>query len=282
MKAALYARFSTDNQRDASVEDQFRRCAKLAEQEGFDIVARFEDKGISGGTTERPGYQMLLAGARAHGFDIIVAEDVSRLWRNRAEFGPRSAELEDLGIQLVTCSGDDTRREGWGLILGIKQAIAENYRKDVSFKTKRGLEGKALAGGRTGGRCFGYGTRPDGSWGILEGEAATVRWIYGAALQGHSLRAIASALNLDRTPAPRGGQWGWSTVKAILTNARYTGAVIYGQTEVRLSARDSKRKTRLKRDPLVTRQDDSLIIVNPNEFDRVQAHLSIRPKAARV
>ena len=102
MKAAIYARFSTDRQRDASIDDQFRECARVAKAAGLEIVGRFEDKGISAGTATRPGYQALLAGARQREFEVIVTEDISRLWRNRAEFGPRSAELEDLGINCLT------------------------------------------------------------------------------------------------------------------------------------------------------------------------------------
>ncbi len=123
MKAALYARFSTDKQRDASIDDQFRECERVAKSAGLDVVARFEDRGISGGTHTRPGYQALLTAARAHAFDVMVVEDISRLWRNRAEFGPRSAELEDLGVHCLTCVGDDTRRDGWGLVIQIKQAV---------------------------------------------------------------------------------------------------------------------------------------------------------------
>jgi len=125
MKAAIYARYSTDKQRDASIDDQFRACDRVARTAGFDVVARFEDKGISGGTADRPGYQALLSATRRREFSVIVVEDISRLWRNRAEFGPRSAEFEDFGVHCVTAVGDDTRRDGWGLIIQIKQAVAE-------------------------------------------------------------------------------------------------------------------------------------------------------------
>ena len=102
-RAALYARFSTDKQRDASIQDQFRECERVASAAGLKVVARFEDKGISGGTAQRPGYQAMLAAARNHEFDVIVCEDISRLWRNRGEFGSRSVELEDLGVHCLTC-----------------------------------------------------------------------------------------------------------------------------------------------------------------------------------
>jgi hypothetical protein len=63
---------------------------------------------------------------------MIITEDVSRLWRNRAEFGQRSCELEDLGIHWLSCVGDDTRRDGWGLTVTIKQAMGEHARREAS------------------------------------------------------------------------------------------------------------------------------------------------------
>src|SRR5882762_11785229 len=125
MRAALYARFSTEQQRGESIDDQFRQCERTALAQGFDVVARFSDASISGGTAERPGYQALLSAARRGDFSVIVAEDISRLWRSRAEYGPRSAELEDLGVHLVTAVGDDTRRDGYGLMISIKAAMAD-------------------------------------------------------------------------------------------------------------------------------------------------------------
>src|SRR5262249_14988045 len=98
MKAALYARFSTDKQSEASIDDQFRVCERIAEREGFRIVARFSDAAVSGGTADRPGYQRLLRAARSHEIDVIVAEDSSRLWRELSEQWRALKELQDLGI----------------------------------------------------------------------------------------------------------------------------------------------------------------------------------------
>lgn len=269
MRAALYARFSTDQQREASINDQFRACDRTAASNALDVVGRFEDRGISGGTAERPGYQALLRAARNGEFDVVIAEDISRLWRSMAEFGPRSAELSDLGVHLVTVVGDDTRRDGYGLVLGIKQAIAEHQRREISYRTRRGLEGLALAGKSTGGRCYGY---RDGK--IDESEADVVRDIFRWRAKGRSLGLIVAALSLlssgegTDTPAPRGGAWRRSTVAAILANRRYTGAIIWGATESKGGARDSRLKRRVMRsgDPLVARQDESQRIISDELF----------------
>ena len=252
MRAALYARFSTENQREESLEDQFRACERVAAAQGFTVVAKLSDAGISGGTSERPGYQSLLSAARRGEFEVIVAEDLSRLWRSRAEFGPRSAELEDLGIALVTCTGDDTRRDGYGLILSIKSAMAEHQRREISYRTRRGMEGLALAGKSTGGKCYGYGS-PE--------EAAVVVDIYRQAALGARPAAIAQALNSQGVPGPRGPTWSLNAVKRVLSNARYAGRLEWGKTETKGGAQNSRLRRHVARPggPLVQRSIPPLV-----------------------
>jgi site-specific DNA recombinase len=270
-RAALYARFSTEKQNEASIADQFRACERVAVGGGLQVVARFEDRGISGGTSDRPGYQALLAGGRSASFDVIVVEDISRLWRNRSDYGQASAELEDRGVHLLTCVGDDTRRDGYGLVLGIKQAIAEHARREISYRTRRGLEGLALAGKSTGGRCYGYA----GINAVHKPQAAVVRDIFCRAAAGESAKRIAANLT---APAPRGLIWRPSTVDAILRNVRYTGAVIWGATEGRASAANSRHKRRTVREegPVVERFDAALQIVPPELFEKVQKERACR------
>ena len=93
MRAAIYARYSTEQQSANSIDDQIRVCERLAERHGCTVVERFSDAAISGGTSERPAYQAMLTAARRREFDVIVAEDTSRLWRNMAEQAPRLASV---------------------------------------------------------------------------------------------------------------------------------------------------------------------------------------------
>jgi DNA invertase Pin-like site-specific DNA recombinase len=253
MRAAIYARYSSDLQSESSNEDQFRICERLASQQGLTVVSRFSDAGISGGTTERSGYQALLVAARAKAFDVLVVEDISRLWRSRAEYGPRSAELEDLGLHMVTDSGDDTRRDGWGLMLGIKSAMAEQYRKEVSYRTRRGLEGRALAGLSVGGKCYGY----------APGEVDVVRRIYAMAAAGARPGAIAQTLNWEGVPGPRGPRWSLNAVKRVTRNPRYKGDISWGRTQLSGGARDSRSKRPVERagGPLVRRVDPEAQLV---------------------
>jgi site-specific DNA recombinase len=260
MKAALYGRYSTDKQSEASIDDQMRVCERIAERHGFGVTSRFFDRAISGGTTSRPGYQKLLAAARRGEFDVIVAEDTSRLWRNLAEQSPRLAELSDLGIAVVT-HDLDTRVESSGFTGAIFGAAAEHYRKEIGRRTRRGLEGLARNAKPTGGRAFGYISATSGSSGQLEVDllqAAVVRRIFSDFAEGLSAKAIAAALNRERVPPP-GASWkrtsksrGWvvSAINGnparglgILNNSLYCGTVIWNRFRwVRSAADSSKRK----------------------------------------
>jgi site-specific DNA recombinase len=302
MKAALYARYSTDKQRDASIDDQFRECDRVARAAGFDVVARFEDKSMSGGTADRPGYQELLSAARRKQFSVIVVEDISRLWRNRAEFGPRSAEFEDLGVHCVTAVGDDTRRDGWGLVIQIKQAVAEHARREASYRTRRGLEGKAIKGESAGGRAYGYmpaSQSPTGKVEIIETEAAVVRRIFDLYSTGCSSRTIAERLNAENIPSPgaawkrtdtgahakRRGKWVGSAISGdrrrgygILNNERYIGRLNWGRLQWKRGAANSRKRTAIAADPasLVIREEPRLQIISDELWQRVKMRQSAR------
>ena len=219
MKAAIYARYSTDKQSDSSIDDQLRECRKIVERHEFNVVAEFSDKALSGGTANRPDYQNMLVAARAGQFDVIVAEDMSRLWRNLAEQAPRLAELQDLGIYVVTYDLD-SRQDSAGILGAINGAMSENYRREIGRRTRRGLEGLAQAKKPTGGRPYGYiaATDPPSDEREIDPEQALiVVRIFQMYADGMSPRAIAEQLNVERVPSP-GSYWNRKTRRMIRTS----------------------------------------------------------------
>ncbi len=291
MKAAIYARYSTAMQSEQSIADQLRVCTRLAERHGFGVVAEFGDAAISGGTTARPSYQRMLAAARRREFDVIVAEDTSRLWRNLSEQAPRIAELRDLGVHVVT-HDLDTRQESAAVLGAVLGAMGETYRQEIGRRTRRGLEGRARAGKSAGGRAYGYTPGAQSGTGQVEvdpEQAAVVRRIFELYRDGNSARAIAETLNAERVPSP-GATWnrterrraGWlSTAIAgdvtrgtgILNNAMYRGVVIWNRHRWIRSATDSKRR-RCVQNPeseWITHTDPRLRIVPEELWEAAKA-----------
>jgi site-specific DNA recombinase len=297
MKAALYARYSTELQSAASIEDQFRVCARLADRQGFTVVARFDDAAISGGTSQRPGYQALLAAARTHDYDVIIAEDTSRLWRQLPEQWRAVAELTDLGVHIVT-QDIDTRSENFKLLLSVHGAMADVYRDQIGYRTRRGLEGRARAGKAAGGRAYGYlpaAQSPTAQIEIHSEQADTVRRIFQRYADVKSPRWIAAELNRLGVPSP-GASWNRTSVRlnskrrhgwvptaihgdhkrgtGILNNRTYVGEVVWGRSKWTRSAADSKVRRWhhvTDQEQIVRRQDERLRIVPDELWQRVKA-----------
>ena len=82
MRTVIYARYSSDQQRDASIEDQLRVCSPRAEREGWTVVGTFADHAISGSTNQRPEFQRLTEGLRSQHVDLVMAESLDRFSRD--------------------------------------------------------------------------------------------------------------------------------------------------------------------------------------------------------
>jgi site-specific DNA recombinase len=290
MKAAIYARYSTDKQSESSIDDQLRECRKLAKRHEFNVVAKFSDKALSGGTANRPDYQNMLVAARSGQFDVIVAEDTSRLWRNMAEQAVRLAEFQDLGVKVVTYDLD-TRQESAGILGAVNGAMSEHYRREIGRRTRRGLEGLAQSKKPTGGRSYGYIAATDSSSDEREidpEQALVVVRIFQMYADGMSPRAIAEQLNVEQVPSP-GSHWnrktrrnsGWAMSgiagdpkrgTGILNNELYIGRVIWGRSRWRRSARDSSKRTcqQNPREQWTIYEEERLRIIEQTLWDRVR------------
>jgi site-specific DNA recombinase len=261
------------------------------------VVARFSDAAVSGGTSSRPGYQALLCAARRREVDVIVAEDSSRLWRELAEQWRALKELQDLGVHVVG-HGLDTRREESKILLAVSGAMAEAYRDEIARRTRRGLEGRAIAGKPTGGRAYGYIAARDCASGQLEidaNEAAIVRRIFELYADGTCPRSIAATLNAESTPSPgarwnrtvrrRDRKWLASAIHGdvnrgtgILNNRLYIGVVLWGRSEWKRSAADSsKRRHRMLATGSTNETTAERLRIVPQElWERVKARQAQR------
>lgn len=244
MTAAIYARFSTDKQSEASIADQFRVCEVRAAAEGVAVTARHGDNGISGSTpvAQRPGGRALLADALAGRITVVLVESLDRISRDQVELERTVRRLEHRGIRIIGVSdGYDSTAASRKVVRAVRGIVAELYLDDLRAKTHRGLAGKAAAGYSAGGRSYGYRSEPDGRGFRLvvdEGRAEWVRWIFARYADGWSAQRIAHELNVRQVPAPRSGSWAASCLygsakqgTGLLNNELYIGRVIWNRRQ---------------------------------------------------
>jgi DNA invertase Pin-like site-specific DNA recombinase len=152
LRAIVYARYSSDHQRDASIEDQIRECRAFIERQGWDYQHAYVDRALSGASTVRPGYQLMLEGARERQFDVAVAEALDRFSRDQEDIAALCKRLRFAGISLVTLADGEIT----DLHVGLKGTMNALYLKDLADKTRRGLRGRVEAGSSGGGISYGY------------------------------------------------------------------------------------------------------------------------------
>lgn len=134
MRAVIYARYSSENQREASIEDHLEVCRRYVERQGWKLTGTYEDAAISGASRFRPGFTRLLADAETRRFDVVVCEAVDRLGRKLADVADFHDRLTFQRVQIHTTS--------MGLItpmhVGIMGIMAQMTLSDLREKTKRG------------------------------------------------------------------------------------------------------------------------------------------------
>ena len=164
LRAAIYARFSSDLQRDRSIDDQIAVCRDYAARQGFEVVAVFSDRAVTGATRHgRAGVGRLLEAAAAGEFDLMIAETMSRVGRDEEDRAAIRKRLTFHGVTIMTpVDGVVTR-----LTDGIKAVMDGHYLEDLKVMIRRGMAGVIRDGRHAGGRAYAYRPVP-GKKGELE------------------------------------------------------------------------------------------------------------------
>ena len=250
MRAAIYARYSTELQNARSVEDQLDLCTDFARAQGHSVVGLFHDSARSGTTTHgRDGLQRLLLAAKRGDFDVLIVEALDRLSRDTEDLAGIHKRLSFAGIEIVAVH--DGRADA--LQIGIRGLVSTLFINDLKHKTRRGLAAVVKGGRHAGGRAYGY--RPVlGKPGVLEiheAEAEIVRRIFREYLAGEVPRAIVARLNADGIAPPRGDRWAATTVNGNLTrghgiilNPLYAGRIVWNKTRMVRNPDSGKRVPR--------------------------------------
>jgi len=240
VRVALYARYSTDLQNAASIEDQIRICREHAEREGWQVVATYQDAAVSGASVIlRPGIQTLLQDARAGRFDMVLAEALDRVSRDQADVATLHKHLQFARVPLVTLAEGEISE----LHVGLKGTMNALFLKDLAKKTHRGQRGRIEKGFSAGAVGYGYrvvrrlsseGELVRGEREIDAAQARVVNRIFREFAAGKGPRAIARDLNAEGISGPTALPWSDTSIRGnvrrgigILNNELYVGVRVW-------------------------------------------------------
>jgi DNA invertase Pin-like site-specific DNA recombinase len=295
MNAAIYARYSSENQRPESIDDQISACRKFALDRNYTISEThlFTDQAASGARRDRNGLAALLAAAETGTFEIVLVDDLSRLARDNYLMLSVLAELRFHGVRVVSVAdGLDSDDEEATLGIQVRGIFNELQLRDLRKKTLRGQIGQKERGFFVGERTFGYKSVPVGDlridkkgrprpagyrMAIEPREAAVVLRAFREFADGVAIAKIVKCFNeegvIGRFFGPK--RWSPSTIHRILRNEKYAGRWVWNRTEFRRDPRTGRRRQFVKPESQwIVHEDESLRVVPRPIWERVQARLT--------
>jgi len=276
LRAAIYARFSSDNQRDESIDAQVRLCKEYIKTKGYALVKIYADEAISGRTDQRPQFQQMLADAKAGLFDVIVTDKVDRFARDKCDSAVHKRYLrKKCGVRVEYASQRiDETPEGM-MLESVLESLAEYYSMNLARETMKGLTENALRGWHTGGiPPFGLKVvsrivegKEVKTYDVNEEEAAVVRRIFEIYDVGGTYGDIWTATKEDVIRL-RGRPLSKNSIHDILRNEKYTGTFVF--------KKGTKKEHRHTRADVIRVSNAFPAIISRDLWERVQARMDKR------
>lgn len=259
MTAVIYARYSSDSQREESIEGQIRECTAFAEKNGITVLRHYIDRAFSAKTDNRPEFQNMIQDSGRRLFDMVIVWKLDRFARNRYDSARYKATLKKNGVKVV--SATEVISEGAeGIILeSVLEGYAEYYSADLSEKVIRGMTENALKSRYNGGTLpIGYTIDSERDFQPDPLTAPFVLEAFKQYAEGATMTEVRDWLNEKGIRNARGQKLTYNSIQHLLKNRRYMGEYTY-------------------RDIVVP--DGVPAIVSQELFDRVQEKLAKNKKA---
>lgn len=279
VRAVIYARFSSDNQREESIDAQVRAIRDYAKKNSIIIVGEYIDKAKSAMTDNRPEFLRMVSDSAKAGFDLVLVHKLDRFARNRQDSIGYRMELKKHGVSLVSVLEylDDESPES--LILeSVLEAMAEYYSKNLAREVNKGMKENALKGRHTGGiPPLGYDLDHETKMLIInEKEAQSVRLTFKMFNEGYGYRRINEELNLLGYKTKVGKNFNNNSLTNVVRNEKYMGVYIFNK----LTSKDhrGKRNGNSYKDVEEVIRVEGVVppIISPEEFRMAQTKINSR------
>ena len=279
IKAVGYCRFSSDHQKELSIEAQQRAIQKYADNNGYEIVEWYIDRAVSGQTTNRPDFQKMCRKIESKDCDFVavIVHKLDRFSRNVVDTFQFQQFFADNSIELVSVeenfNGDD-------FILGLNALLNQRYVQNLSKEVMKGMKERAYKSLFNGGVApLGYKI-VDGKYEIDEAEAIIVRDIFQMAADGYGYNTIIQELNRKGYRTRKGNTFGKNSCYDLLRNPRYKGEYIYNQTVKRNSKRKRNMRKHKDENEIIRIPNAIPAIVSPELWERANASRRLTAKTS--
>lgn len=232
MRAVIYARYSSTQQREESIEAQVRACSGyIDKQSGWTLIGQYADRAFSARSDQRPEFQRMIRDAKQRKFDVLVIHKLDRFSRDRYDHAFYKRELRQAGVRLVSVLENLDDSPESVVLESVLEGFSEYYSRNLGREVMKGLRETALACKHTGGiPPLGYDVNNDGEYVVNEREAAVVRYIYEAYIDGAGYSRIVDHVRDMGIRGKRGRPIGKNSLHSVLNNEKYTGIFVFNRS----------------------------------------------------
>ena len=229
MKAVIYARYSSDSQREESIEGQLRECTEYAERNGITILRSYIDRALSARTADRPEFQNMIKDSEQKLFDVVLIWKLDRFSRDRYDSAHYKHILKKNGVKVVSVKENISDGPEGIILESTLEGYAEFYSAELSEKIHRGQKENALKWKNNGGGTpLGYAVEPDDVLAIDPLTAPLVKEIFTRYDAGENISSITASLNERGLKTSKGKAFKIGRVSLMLKNREYISEYRYG------------------------------------------------------
>ena len=282
MNAAIYARYSSDNQREESIDAQIRGITEFAERNSILITNTYIDEAKSATTDNRPSFLQMMNDAESGHFDAVIVHKLDRFSRDRYDSAYHKRRLKNANVRLISMTENLDDSPESVILESVLEGMAEYYSKNLSREVKKGMKETALQCKHTGGiPPLGYDVTPDKTYVINEYEAAAIRKIFNEYVEGKSYKNIARELNESGHRTKIGRKFQPTSLHTILRNEKYAGVYVFNKTQRTKTITGSTNKLN-KEEDIIRIQGGMPTIIDQLTFDNVQKKLHANKKRSQT
>lgn len=272
LRAAAYARFSSDNQRDESIDAQIRAIEAYAKQNRIELVKVYSDRAKSATSDKRPEFQQMISDSEKGLFNVLIVHKLDRFSRDKYDSAKYKRKLKLNGVQLRSVTENLDGSPESIIMESVLEGMAEYYSKNLAREVMKGMKETAYQCKHTGGLPpIGYSVDPiTKKYIINENERGIVEIVFSMFLDGYGYNQIIRELSERGYKSRYGRPISKGTLGTILHNEKYTGTYIFNLTDGKdaVGKRNSNRK---KSEDEIIRIDGGMPqIISKEDFEKVQ------------
>lgn len=273
MNVAAYVRYSSDNQREESIDAQIRAINEYCAREGHVVIKIYADEARSATTDNRPEFQKMISEAASRKFGAIIVHKLDRFSRDRYDSAYYRRQLKLCDVRLISVLENLNDSPESIILESVLEGMAEYYSRNLAREVMKGMRETAYNCKHTGGiPPLGYDVAADKSYTINVSESEAVKLIFNMYAAGSGYSPIIDACAEKGYKTKTGRPFGKNSLYSILSNEKYVGTYIFNKTERKIAGK--RNGHRIKPEEEIIRIEGGIpAIIDKSVWERVRKRM---------